>query len=228
VAIKLVPVEQTSATTGFFKLIRCDEKPSLWSELDDPACQVALKLWLLAWTTIGKEAPPLFVAVKPGGNDIQFGLRVLNDHNQIDNHHIPYIVIDEQFKRLPITILHESMHAALAVLSDRYSSDVPTIAPMIHTTAAITDRWTAFHEGLSIHLETLVGHYSTDRRYRNYFDHRGLVTTQQHSQSEYFFLSLDYQSYSQSFGRYRDVRDNMYAYEAAFQGPETALTLNIR
>jgi hypothetical protein len=33
-------------------------------------------------------------------------------------------------------------------------------------------------------------------------------------------LSLDYQSYSQSFGRYRDVRDNMYAYEAAFQGPD--------
>jgi len=95
------------------------------------------------------------------------------------------------------------------------------VAAIPHSTAAITDRTTAFSEGYAIHLETIAAHLNRDVYTLGRF-HREQVVFGEGSwrTAEYFHHSADLASFSQNVARYLDVRDNNFAFESAYQGPD--------
>lgn len=95
------------------------------------------------------------------------------------------------------------------------------IAATPHSTAALTDRNTAFLEGYAIHLETVQAHLAGDAPSRQRY-HRGMVLfgDAPFQADEYFHHSADLASYSQNLARYHEVRENNYAFESAYQGPD--------
>jgi hypothetical protein len=90
-----------------------------------------------------------------------------------------------------------------------------------HSTAALSDRATAFSEGWGIHLETLAAHMARSPSLRRRY-HREAVQFSgvPWKEAEYFRHSADLTSYSQNLARYAEIRDNNFAFDTAFQGPD--------
>jgi hypothetical protein len=94
------------------------------------------------------------------------------------------------------------------------------IAAIPHTTAALTDRATAFDEGFGIHLETVAAHVNQDAETRDYYDHRQLRFADLTPRGEYYRQVADLLTYSQNLSRYFEVRENYFAFESAWQEPD--------
>jgi hypothetical protein len=95
------------------------------------------------------------------------------------------------------------------------------MASIPHSTAALSDRSTAFSEGWAIHLETLAAHIAKAPELRKRY-HRETISFGEGGwkSAEYFHHSVDLTSYSQNLARYDDVRDNNFTFESACQAPD--------
>ena len=125
-------------------------------------------------------------------------------------------MLDAQPQRFEATLLHETGHVVMAMLAGGRLLKGKERASIPHTTAALSDRATAFSEGYAIHLDTLAAHLNRDASTRQRF-HRELVLFGDgpYQAAEYFHHSIDLASFSQNVARYQEVRDNNFAFEPA-------------
>ena len=165
--------------------------------------------------------PDYFIALVPDGNHAAVGFRIQGKGGSEEHPRQPYILLDAQPERFQTTLLHETGHMAMAMVAGGRQLEGKKMASIPHSTAALSDRTTAFSEGYAIHLETLEAHVGSDPWVRQRF-HRGMVQFGETPlwASEYFRSSADLMSYSQNVARYFEVRDNNYSFESAFQGPD--------
>ena len=132
-----------------------------------------------------------------------------------------YILLDPSPEEFESTLLHETGHVVMAMLAGGRQLDGHDFSAIPHTTAALSDRGTAFSEGFAIHLETLAAHLNHDASTQQQF-HRTRVRFGEGplKEIEYFHDSSDLATFSQSVARYLDVRDNNFGFEPAYQGPD--------
>jgi hypothetical protein len=191
--------------------------------LDNEPARLALALYALAWeVNPPAEAaelggPTLFIGVEEGGNHAETGL-TLGDRTYP---RLPYLRLAGDRDTFRGTLLHESGHAIHALLVGDLATEegAQGIAPIPHSTAAVTDRRTAFNEGWAIHLEAIHAHCSADPETRAFYDHaQPQLGPTGDRKSEYYFPAKDVMTYAQGFARYQNVRDGLYAFETSARG----------
>jgi len=191
--------------------------------LHNESAERALRMYRAAYELTHERGstPDYYVALVPGGNHASVGFRLQSGGKVEEFPRQAYILLDAQPYAFETTLLHETGHVVLSMLAGGRSLEGKGLASIPHSTAALTDRTTAFNEGYAIHLETLAAHFNRDQKMRQRF-HREAVLfgAGPLSAAEYFHQSFDLASYSQNVARYLDVRDNNFAFESAFQGPD--------
>ncbi|HUJ21266.1 MAG TPA: hypothetical protein VLX58_07075 [Bryobacteraceae bacterium] len=196
------------------------------SWLDNDYARRALRLFAQATKVLEQSggAPPsrgFHIALVPGGNHASVGFRVQTEKGTEDYPRAAYILLDPEPRAFEDTLLHETGHVVMTML--RGGSELPGIevSSIPHSTAALTDRATAFSEGWAIHLETLAAHMATDLPARQRF-HREQVLFGDGpwKATEYFRHSVDLMSFSQNLARYFEVRENNFAFNPAYTGPD--------
>ena len=161
------------------------------------------------------------MALVPGGNHAAVGFRIKDGANVEPHPKPPYILLEPAADRFETTLLHETGHVVMALLAGGRQLDGRDVTAIPHTTAALSDRGTAFSEGYAIHLETLAAHLNRDPSTRQRFHRERVVFGEAPFKSaEYFHQSSDLATFSQDVARYLEVRDNSYAFQPAFQGPD--------
>lgn len=198
---------------------------ALRERIDNEPARLALALYGEAWRLAPPSSPAeptLFIGLEPDGNHMERGLELVEDGRRTSLPTLPYLRLADDPAALRGTLLHETGHAIHALLAGDAAPDDGvdrTVAAIPHSTAAVTDRSTAFAEGLAIHLETVNGHCGTDPATRAEYDHAALVHGPSGDRrSEYYFGVRDLMTYAQGFSRYQAVRDGMFAFEPAARG----------
>ena len=191
--------------------------------LENESAKRALRLYRAGYEIAhpGGGTPDYYVALVPGGNHAAVGFKV-QDGEKVEEHpKQAYILLDAQPDRFEATLLHETGHVVMAMLAGGRLLNGQDLSSIPHTTAALSSRATAFSEGYAIHLETLPAHLNHDAPARQRF-HRELVLFGDgpYQAVEYFHQSIDLASFSQNVARYLEVRDNNFAFEPAYQGPD--------
>jgi hypothetical protein len=193
--------------------------------IDNEPARFALALYRLAWELAPPAEPTggpvLFIGLEEGGNHAETGLSLVEDGRRRDLPALPYLRLEEDRDSLRGTLLHETGHAvhALLVTGVPLSEHDGAIAPIPHSTFAVTDRRTAFNEGLAIHLEAIHGHCGQEAETRAFYDHAAFRHGPTGDRSnEYFFPVKDVMTYAQTFARYQAVRDGLFAFETAARG----------
>jgi hypothetical protein len=191
--------------------------------MDNDAARWALQMYSralgIARARGGAKSQPdaYHIALVPDGNFPGIDFRM----DGRDYKDAAFILLGPTPDRFATTLIHETGHVAAAILSSGYSAPRKQMIPVPHTTAALTDRGTAFDEGLGIALETLAGHLFGDERIRRAYHHDSSLFGIAHARrSEFFRPSTDLLTFAQTASRYYDVRENRFAFESAFTGPE--------
>ena len=197
------------------------EKYAAW--MRNESAERALRLYRAAYEIVHPQGgtPDYYVALVEGGNHAAVGFRLQNGDRVEQLPRQTYILLDADASRFDTTMLHETGHMAMEMLAGGRQLDGKELASIPHSTAALSDRTTAFSEGYAEHLETLAAHLNDDPGTRARY-HRGRVIFGEGSfgQLEYFHQSMDLASFSQNLARYLDVRDNNFAFESAFHEPD--------
>lgn len=150
----------------------------------------------------GGGVPEYYVALVKGGNHAAVGFRVQNGVVAEEHARQPYILLDPEPWRFQTTLLHETGHMATLMLAGGRQLDGKHVAAIPHTTAALSDRTTAFNEGYAIHLETLEAHIGRDPKIRERYQRQLVLFGDAPFQSaEFFRHSADLTSYSQNRAR---------------------------
>ena len=165
--------------------------------------------------------PDYYVALVKGGNHAAVGFRLETGGGVEDYPRTAYILLDADPERFQTTMFHETGHVAMDMLAGGRRLDGLDIASIPHSTAALTDRTTAFSEGYAIHLETLAAHLAHSEYLRSFYHHESVEFGEApYRQNEYYRGASDLTTFSQSFARYYDVRENFFAFASAFCGPD--------
>ena len=191
--------------------------------MNNESAQRALRLYRAAWDIVHPDGgvPDYYVALVPDGNHAAVGFRLQTGGEVREFPRQPYILLDAQPSRFEGTMLHETGHMAMALVAGGRQLEGRPMASIPHSTAALSDRNTAFSEGYAIHLETLAAHLNRNADSLRRFHREGVeFGGSQFQTAEYFRHSVDLTSYSQSLARYLEVRDNNYAFDSAYQGPD--------
>ncbi|HEY7160176.1 MAG TPA: hypothetical protein VH815_02910, partial [Acidobacteriota bacterium] len=203
-----------------FRLVTDESKLATYRKwIDNDAARWAFDLYARALKIKGKDAA-YYVALVEGGNHAEVGFKLLSasgEQSFPDNTYIKLDPVDKEFKA---TLLHETGHMILAILNGGKKIPQLGISSIPHTTAALTDRGTAFDEGFAIHLETLAAHYLNDPDIRSRYDHQNFQTGVPLMLGEYHRIAGDLLSYSQTSTRYIEVRENNFAFAPAYKGPD--------
>jgi hypothetical protein len=227
--IFLEPVKAVSSNGGEtgggmleFRRVADPSRYIAWTKNDYAAR--AFRLYRMAYEIArpGRGTPDYYVALVKGGNHAAVGFRLQdNSGKRKDYAGQPYILLDADASRFEVTLLHETGHMAMALLAGGKQLEGESMSGIPHSTASLSDRNTAYSEGYAIHLETLEAHVSRDPAVRQRF-HREQVQFGDGAtkSTEYFHQSADLATYSQSLARYLEVRENNYAFESAFTGPD--------
>lgn len=213
-----IPVYKIVTDTNRVKIYRkwMDNEPAQW----------AIRLYGEAIKTMDAqrarqgETPTYFIALVQGGNNAAIGFS-LRDSSGIESYpHVPYIKLAPEDWIFTTTLLHETGHVVLYILNDGKEIPKREMACIPHSTAALTDRGTAFDEGFAIHLETLAARFSNDPVVRERYHHDRYLFGTTSIQSEYHRQVADLLTYSQSRARYYDVTENNFGFCSAFKGPD--------
>lgn len=184
----------------------------------------ALDLYARAWaaTPRGRRGdPPVYhVALVPGGNHAAVGLRLVDDPDPEAHARTSFIQLAPKDWVFSTTLLHETGHVVLSMLNGGEEIPRREIAAISHTTAALTDRGTAFDEGFAIHLETLAAHFASEDWLRDRYHHRRFRFGAPDLLGEFHRPAGDLLSFSQTVARYHEVRENYFAFAPAFTGPD--------
>jgi hypothetical protein len=183
----------------------------------------AIRLYRAAYNAAHREGatPNYYIALVKGGNHAAVGFRIQEPGGITDYRREPYILLEPQQYRFETTLLHETGHMAMALVAGGRLLNGAQMASIPHSTATLSDRTTAFVEGYAIHLEALQAQVGSDPALRQRYRHEQVVFGNGPYQAvEYFRDAGDLLSYSQNLTRYQEVRDNAFAFDGAFQGPE--------
>lgn len=203
--------------------------------LDNPAARYALDLYAQA-RRIAIERDPdaaqrqpaaYFVALVPEGNHGDLGFRLIRGSEgtsgEEDRSRTAYIRLGPDEWRFDTTFLHETGHVVVYLLSGGRKLEGRPMAAIPHSTAALSDRETAFREGYAIHLETLMARLDTRPDSRNRYFHEEMLFGEVASaprKSEYHRGLVDLLSFAQSIARYHEVAENTFAFRSAWTGPD--------
>lgn len=224
--VRVVFLEPTGTADETYRVVNDTARVNtMRGWLANESARMALDLYARAWTLAPPhaergEVPVYFIALVPGGNNAAVGLHVISDSSREDLARTPFIKLGPQDWRFSTTLLHETGHVVLAMLNDGRSIPKLAIAPISHTTAALTDRGTAFDEGFAISLETLAAHYTTDSFERDRYHHRRFRFGVNDMLGEFHRHAGDLLSFSQTIARYYEVRENDFAFAPSFRGPD--------
>jgi hypothetical protein len=191
--------------------------------LQNESAQRALRLYAQAARIAapGATVPDYYVALVPGGNHAAVGFRLETTSGVKEYPRTAYILLEAGPAWFETTMYHETGHVAMDMLAGGRRLDGLEVASIPHSTAALSDRTTAFSEGYAIHLETLAAHLARSEglrwRYRHYSVGFGDAP---YRQNEYYRGASDLTTFSQDMARYYDVRENHFAFESAFRGPD--------
>jgi hypothetical protein len=193
--------------------------------LENDWARRALRLYEQAFAVLEAAGNPqkqpreYFVALVPGGNHASVGFAIEGEN--VDHSKHAYILLDAEKSRFESTMLHETGHVAMAMLAGGKQLPRADVAAIPHSTAALSDRATAFSEGWAIHLETLGAQLATTPDARRVYHREGIVFgAAPYRASEYFRQASDLASYAQNYTRFAEVRENAYAFEPAFKGSD--------
>ena len=192
--------------------------------LDNESARMALDLYARAWalTEEGKrgESARYFIALVPDGNNAAVGMRLETDARPDAHAHTPFIKLAPEDWAFATTFLHETGHVVLDLLA--HGAEIPKreIVSIPHSTAALTDRGTAFDEGFAIYLETLAAHLGTEPYLRDRYHRERFRFGVADLLGEYHRQAGDLLSFSQTIARYQEVRDNTFAFAPAYIGPD--------
>lgn len=224
------PIAQPSEESGmplYKTVVDPDRVQKFNSWMNNEAADRALKLYGMALdvareTGKGKELPDaLHIALVPDGNHADVGFSLLEAEETLSFPNVPYIKLGPRDYRFNITLLHETGHAVLTVLTGVTKIPKRRIASLPHTTAALTDRGTAFDEGFAIHLETLTVHLGREQAVRNKYRHEQILPGRAYGRmAEYYRHSNDLLTFAQTVSRYYDVRENNFAFICASREPD--------
>ena len=188
------------------------------------SAQFALDLYARAWALTPARArgePPVYyVALVPGGNQGRVGFRLAGDTDPEARAKTPFIELSPEDWAFETTFLHETGHVILAMLNGGREIPKREIAAIPHTTAALTDRGTAFDEGFAIHLETVAAHFTSDGFLRDRYHHQRFRFGVSDMLGEFHRHAGDLLSFSQTMARYYEVRENNFAFAPAYTGPD--------
>jgi len=191
--------------------------------LGNESARMALDLFERAWALSAQgrsgEGPTFYVALVPGGNNAAVGLRLVGDHDST-HARTSYLKLAPEDWAFSTTFLHETGHVILSMLNRGTEIPKREIASISHTTAALTDRGTAFDEGFAIHLETLAAHFTTDPFLTDRYQHRRFRFGVADPLGEYHRHAGDLLSFAQTIARYHEVKENDFAFAPAFTGPD--------
>src|ERR1022692_3227014 len=169
----------------------------------------------------GANVPDYYVALVKGGNHGAVGFRLETADGVKEYPRTAYILLDADPELFETTLFHETGHVVMDMLAGGRRLDGLEVASIPHSTAALSDRTTAFSEGYAIHLETLAAHLARGADLRSRYQHHGVgFGDVPYRQSEYYRGASDLTTFSQSLARYYDVRENHFAFESAFRGPD--------
>jgi hypothetical protein len=191
--------------------------------MTNESARMAMDLYKRAWRLVRKsdQAPVFHIALVKEGNHPALGFRLQSNSGWEERAGTIYIKLDPDEQIFNTTLLHETGHIILFLLNGNDGIPSGEIASIPHTTAALTDRGTAFNEGFSIHLETLAAHFGSDAVLKSSYHHQSfLFGIPPQRQSEYYRQSMDLLSYAQTRTRYYEVRENNFAFAPAFRGPD--------
>lgn len=224
-SVRVVFLEATESSEETYRVITDTARvDTLRRWMANESARMALDLYARSWALVpharGDEIPVYFVALVPGGNNASVGLRMVSDSSGEDHSRTPFIKLGPQDWRFSTTLLHETGHVILALLNHGEPIPKLSIAPISHTTAALTDRGTAFDEGFAISLETLAAHFTTDWFERDRYHHRRFRFGVTDLLGEFHRHAGDLLSFSQTMARYYEVRENNFAFAPSYRGPD--------
>jgi hypothetical protein len=221
--VSVVHAEGSEAGGGMLEYRRVADPTRYAAWTKNAYAARAFRLYRMAYEIArpGRGIPDYYIALVKGGNHAAVGFRLHDVGKKKDYTTQPYILLDRDPSRFEVTLLHETGHMAMALLAGGRPLEGETMSGIPHTTASLSDRNTAYSEGYAIHLETLEAHVSHDPATRQRF-HREQVQFGDGptKTAEYFHHSADLATYSQSLARYLEVRENNFAFESAFTGPD--------
>ena len=169
----------------------------------------------------GANLPDYYVALVKGGNHGAVGFRLETADGVKEYPRTAYILLDADPELFETTMFHETGHVVMDMLAGGRRLDGLEVASIPHSTAALSDRTTAFSEGYAIHLETLAAHLARGEGLRWRYQHHGVgFGDAPYRQNEYYRGASDLTTFSQSLARYYEVRENHFAFESAFRGPD--------
>ena len=202
-----------------------DVEPREWLKI--PSARMALELYARAWDVadrrgLAKKQPKIYyVALVPDGNHPAIGFRLRGASGIEGFEEAAYIKLDPNEDFFRSTLLHETGHIAMAMISSGKGVEDTGIASLPHSNAALTDRDTAFQEGFGIHLETLAAHLIAEPGMRNRYRHEQfLLGPAAGRKSEYSRQAADLMTFAQVVGRYYDIRENSFAFDTAVTEPD--------
>lgn len=204
-----------------YRLATNREKYAVW--MKNESAERALRLYQQALKVAQRTDGTMdyYVALVPGGNHAAVGFRLQSGEKIKELPRQPYILLDAEESEFKTTLLHETGHMVMALLAGGRQLDGNEMASIPHSTAALSDRSTAFSEGWAIHLETVAAHVAKDPELRRRYHRETIIFGDGPWKStEYFRHSVDLTSYSQNLARYDDIRDNNFAFESACLAPD--------
>lgn len=193
------------------------------ARLHNESAERALRLYAQAAriASPGTDVPDYYVALVPGGNHGAVGFRIETSGGVRDYPRTAYILLDAEPERFETTMYHETGHVVMDMLAGGRRLDGIEVASIPHSTAALTDRTTAFSEGWAIHLETLAAQLARGADLRSKYHHESVgFGDVPYRASEYYRGASDLTTFSQDLARYYDVRENYFAFASAFRGPD--------
>jgi len=191
--------------------------------LRNESAERALRLYAQAAriAVAGAAVPDYYVALVKGGNHAAVGFRLETADGVKEYPRTAYILLEAGPEWFETTMFHETGHVAMDMLAGGRRLDGLEVASIPHSTAALSDRTSAFSEGYAIHLETLAAHLARGEGLRWRYQHHSVgFGDAPYRQNEYYRGASDLTTFSQDMARYYDVRENHFAFESAFRGPD--------
>jgi len=191
--------------------------------LHNESAERALRLYAQAARVAapGANVPDYYVALVKGGNHAAVGFRLETSDGVKEYPRTAYILLEAGPEWFETTMFHETGHVVMDMLAGGRRLDGQELASIPHSTAALSDRTTAFSEGWAIHLETLAAHLARGADLRWRYQHYAVgFGDAPYRQNEYYRGASDLTTFSQDLARYYDVRENYFAFESAFRGPD--------